>query len=63
MKAFFNSLFHAHERISYRRLMVFGAACGLLMVDKLSSENWVWIACAFIGGEALQRSMASLKGS
>ncbi len=62
MKTVFNKLFSAHERISYRRLMVFAASCGLLWADKLTGNDWVYIAVAFIAGEAGPRMCAALKG-
>ena len=63
MKAFFNQLFHAHERISYRRLMVFCAACGLLFAEKLSGDQWGYVAVAFIAGEAAPKMAAAFKGN
>ena len=41
IKSIINGLFHAHERISYRRLMAFGAACALLWAGRLDGEQWV----------------------
>jgi preprotein translocase subunit Sec61beta len=57
-----NGLFHAHERISYRRLMAFAAASGLLYVGKLDPESWVYVCIAFIAGEAAPKMAAALKG-
>ena len=45
-----NALFHSTQRISYRRLSVFVAASGLLMVDKLNGDQWVYVAIAYIAG-------------
>ena len=63
MKAIFSKLFSAHERISYRRLMVFCASCGLLFADKLNGDQWVLVACSFIAGEAAHKMAAALKGN
>ena len=58
----FNGLFHAHERISYRRLMAFAAATALLFVDKLNGDQWIYCCVAFIAGEAAPKMAAALKG-
>lgn len=63
MAAVFSNLFNAHERISYRRLMVFLSSCGLLMADKLDGDQWVLVACTFIGGEALPKMAQAIKGN
>jgi len=62
MKAAFNKLFHATERISYRRLTVFAAASGLLMVDKLDGDQWVMIAIAYIAGQAAPAMAKAFRG-
>jgi hypothetical protein len=61
MKAVINKLFSAHERISYRRLLVFCAACGLLWADKLNGDQWVLIGVSFIAGEAGPKMFAALR--
>ena len=63
MKAIISKLFSAHERISYRRLMVFVSSCGLLLADKLDGDQWVMVACVFISGDALPKMAAALKGN
>ena len=63
IKKTFDGLFHAHERISYRRLMAFVAATALLYVDKLDAESWVIVCVAFIAGEAAPKMMSALKGN
>ena len=50
VKKTLTGLFDAHERISYRRLMAFATATGLLYVDKLDAESWVFVCVAFIAG-------------
>lgn len=57
-----SSLFHATDRISYRRLSVFVAATGLLMVDKLTGDLWVYVAIAYIAGQAAPAMAKALKG-
>lgn len=62
MKTVFNKLFSAHERISYRRLMVFAASCALLWADKLNGDQWCLIGVSFIAGEAAPKMAAAFKG-
>ena len=62
MKAAFNTLFHATERISYRRLTVFATACGLLLVDKLTGEQWVMVAISYIAGQAAPAMAKAFRG-
>ena len=62
LKKTFNGLFNAHERISYRRLLAFAAGTGLLMADKLTGEQWIYLACAFIAGEAAPKMMEAVRG-
>jgi len=62
MKSLANSLFSATERISYRRLLVFACSCGLLIADKLESDQWVMVAIAFIAGEAAPKMAQAIRG-
>ena len=61
MKSILNKLFHSTDRISYRRLMTFVAASGLLYVGKLDGEQWVYVAIAYIAGQAAPRMAAALR--
>ena len=63
MAAIFNSLFNKTERISYRRLLVFASACGLLLVDKLTGDQWVYVAIAYIAGQAMPAAMKAIKAN
>lgn len=62
MKAAFNNLFSATERISYRRLTVFATSCGLLLADKLTGEQWVMIAIAYIAGQSAPAMAKAFRG-
>lgn len=57
-----NALFHSTERISYRRLSVFVAATGLLLSDKLTGDLWVYVAVAYIAGQAAPAALKALRG-
>ena len=63
MTAIFKSLFNKTERISYRRLLVFASACGLLLVDKLTGDQWVYVAIAYIAGQAMPAAMKAIKAN
>ncbi len=56
-----NALFHSTQRISYRRLSVFVAASGLLMVDKLNGDQWVYVAIAYIAGQAAPAALKAFR--
>ena len=62
IKKTLSGLFDAHERISYRRLMAFATATGLLYVDKLDAESWVLVCVAFIAGEAAPKMAQAFRG-
>ena len=62
MSGIIHSLFNSTARISYRRLLVFVSACGLLIADKLDGDQWVYVALAYIAGQAMPAAMSALKG-
>lgn len=62
MKALFDKLFSATERISYRRLTVFVTSCALLLADKLTGEQWVMIAIAYIAGQSAPALAKAFRG-
>lgn len=49
-------------RVSWRRLLVFAASCGLLWLDKIDQDTWLWVAVAFIGGESAVRLAEAARG-
>ncbi len=51
--------FCASRPISWRRLVVFLIATGLLLAGMVSEQTWVMLAVAYIGGETLQRLAAT----
>ena len=61
IKSAFSSLFHAHERISYRRLLAFLTGTYLLTVGKLDAESWVLVCCCFIAGEAAPQILGAIR--
>jgi len=54
------ALFSATDRISYRRLLAFVTATGLLIGEKLADEQWVYVCVAFIAAEAGPKMIDSL---
>jgi len=55
-----NAFFGSTNRISYRRLLAFATATGLLLADKLTSGDWVYVCVAFVAAEAGPKMMDSL---
>lgn len=56
-----NKLFCSQTRISWRRLAVFGSACGLLYMGNIESADWVTIAIVYIAGDSLPAALGALK--
>jgi len=61
MQRIFQNLFNKTDRISYRRLLVFACACGLLLAEKLNGDQWVYVAIAYIAGQAMPAAMSAFK--
>ena len=55
MKTMVDLFLRGQTRISYRRLLCFLTATGLLLADKLVASDWLYVAVAFIAGEALPK--------
>lgn len=60
MKAALLTMFES--RVSWRRLLVYASSCGLLWVDKIDQDTWLWVAVAFIGGESAVRLAEAARG-
>lgn len=55
MKAMVDLFLRGQTRLSYRRLLCFLTATALLLADKLVASDWLYVAVAFIAGEALPK--------
>ena len=61
------SLFSAQSRISYRRLLVFAVATGLLLMPTadggsvIDAMTWAYVALAYIAGDSAEKALAALR--
>lgn len=46
-----------------RKLLVWGATTGLLLIDKVDADAWVAIALAYIGSQGVADIAAKWKGA
>jgi|TARA_R100001510_G_C7622814_1_gene183338 hypothetical protein len=60
MKNFINSLFCSQKRISWRRLAVLMLGTGLLLLDRLGSQEWLYLGLAYIAGDSAEKAMAAI---
>tara|TARA_R100000322_G_C5429434_1_gene188247 strand:- start:77 stop:271 length:195 start_codon:yes stop_codon:yes gene_type:complete len=60
MKDFIDQLFCSQKRISWRRLAVLVLGTGLLAGGLLASEQWLYIALAYIAGDSAEKAMKAL---
>jgi hypothetical protein len=56
------ALLASQGRLSYRRMLVFGVACALLWKGVIPPEAWLWVAVAYIGGDALEKAAGAIRG-
>lgn len=60
MKDLINSLFSSQKRVSWRRLAVLVLGTGLLAVGILASDQWLYLALAYIAGDSAEKAMAAI---
>ena len=60
MKNLLTSLFCSQKRVSWRRLAVLVLGTGLLAADMLASDQWLYLALAYIAGDAAEKAMAAI---
>tara|TARA_R100001129_G_scaffold178838_1_gene155036 strand:- start:864 stop:1061 length:198 start_codon:yes stop_codon:yes gene_type:complete len=60
MKNIINSLFCSQKRISWRRLAVLMLGTGLLLLDRLGSQEWLYLGLAYIAGDSAEKAMAAI---
>jgi hypothetical protein len=58
IKSVFLSLFGSQSRLSYRRLLVFGVGTGFCLSGLLASDEWLYLALAYIGGDSAQKAIS-----
>ena len=60
MKALINTLFCSLKRVSWRRLSVLVLGTGLLASGMLASDQWLYLALAYIAGDSAEKAMAAI---
>ena len=58
VKGMFLSLFGSQSRLSYRRLLVFGIGTWFCISGLLASDEWLYLALAYIGGDSAQKAIS-----
>lgn len=52
MTKMMDMLFDPVKKISYRRLLAWSVASGLVYADRIGDDAWMWVTIAFIAGES-----------
>jgi hypothetical protein len=60
MKNLINTLFCSQKRVSWRRLAVLVLGTGLLASGMLASDQWLYLALAYIAGDSAEKAMTAL---
>ena len=60
MKKLIETLFCSQKRISWRRLAVLVLGTGLLAAGMLASDQWLYVALAYIAGDSAEKAMAAI---
>jgi hypothetical protein len=60
MNAFIDKLFCSQKRVSWRRLAVLGLGTVLLAAGMLDSEQWLYVALAYIAGDSAEKAMSAI---
>jgi hypothetical protein len=59
MKDFINKLFCSQTRVSWRRLAVLALSTCLLPAGHITSQEWLYIALAYIAGDSAEKAMSA----
>lgn len=59
IKGLISALFHTQTRLSWRRIAVLILGTGLLMISVLNSDQWLYLALAYIAGDSAEKAMAA----
>ena len=60
MKAFIDKLFCSQKRVSWRRLAVLALGTVLLAAGLLESDQWLYVALAYIAGDSAEKAMSAI---
>jgi hypothetical protein len=60
IKATIQALFGSQSRLSWRRLAVLILGTALLLVDRIDSQEWLYLGLAYITGDSAEKAMSAL---
>ena len=60
MKDLFDKLFNSQKRVSWRRLAVLALGTALLLLDRLNSQEWLYLGLAYIAGDSAEKAMSAI---
>jgi|TARA_R110001592_G_scaffold6374_3_gene34290 hypothetical protein len=60
IKTSIHALFCSQSRLSWRRLAVLALGTGLLLIDRLDSQEWLYLGLAYIAGDSAEKAMAAI---
>ena len=58
IEGLFMALFGSQSRLSYRRRLVFGVGTCFCLSGILASDEWLYLALAYIGGDSAQKAIS-----
>ena len=61
-KRFVLALLGSQERLSYRRLLVFGTGTALLCTHKLDEHTWLILSLTYLGTEIAEKVLCAMTG-
>mgnify|MGYP001201584368 CR=1 FL=1 len=60
MKDLFDKMFNSQKRVSWRRLAVLALGTALLLLDRLNSQEWLYLGLAYIAGDSAEKAMSAI---
>ena len=60
MKSFIDKLFCSKKRVYWRRLAVLALGTVLLAAGLLESDQWLYVALAYIAGDSAEKAMSAI---
>jgi len=62
IKKAIEALFSSQKRISWRRLATLALGTGLLCVQMIDAQQWMYLALAYVAGDSAEKAIAALRG-
>ncbi|QDP58850.1 MAG: hypothetical protein Unbinned80contig1000_59 [Prokaryotic dsDNA virus sp.] len=60
MKNILDKLFCSQKRVSWRRLAVLALGTALLLLNRLDSQEWLYLGLAYIAGDSAEKAMSAI---